>query len=569
MKVRKLSITNKLILGIAVLFILSDAILGFATYNKSKQMLMDQIKFNSQHIASTVAAMVDGDKLASFEPGEEDTDRYMEVSLLLTDFVENAGVEYVYAIRNSVKGNMEYCADAQIEDCSYIGDVFEDEEAAPSLSGSVVSSKEPYTDDWGTHISSYSPVYSGRKVVAAIGVDVSMDWVNEQTSSILRTILIVCVAVLAVGVVLLIVIRTSLGRKFKVLNDKIEDLTKGDGDLTRKIELNSGDELEVIGNNVNKLIEFIREMLLSIRDESDKLNRSSSDIARSVRGAKGDALSVSDTMTGMSTSMQTTADSLNRINDLMAGITSSFNDIVSEIDSGRDFANEVKSSASEIGGSAKKERSTTEVKVSDMATSVSEKIERSKAVGLIENLTGNIIAISNQTNLLALNASIEAARAGEAGRGFAVVATEIGELASNSQSAANEIKKVSSEVISAVNELAEEAQLLLNFVNETTLKGFGDLVNMSDEYIKSAERIADMMERFSGAITQIRANIDQIGKSTDSVNAVVENAASDIAKTADMSVEMSDTMSKIDSQALSSTEIANGLKAQVGKFRLE
>ena len=87
------------------------------------------------------------------------------------------------------------------------------------------------------------------------------------------------------------------------------------------------------------------------------------------------------------------------------------------------------------------------------AVTVNEKIERSKAVEEISELTTEIINITDQTNLLALNASIEAARAGEAGRGFAVVADEIGKLASNSAVAAGEIRRVSAEVISAVNEL--------------------------------------------------------------------------------------------------------------------
>ena len=364
-------------------------------------------------------------------------------------------------------------------------------------------------------------------------------------------------------------ISRALSRKFILLNDKIEDLTKGDGDLTRIIELNSGDEFEVIGGNINKLIEFIRVMLLSIHDGSAKLNRTSSDIADNVRGARGDAESISETMTDMSATMQETVASLNEINNLMTDITASFDDIVTEIDGGRDFAHEVKGSATQIGDKAKKERSNTEDKVNRMAEAVSDKIERSKAVSLIENLTGNIIAIADQTNLLALNASIEAARAGEAGRGFAVVATEIGELANNSQSAASEIQAVSAEVITAVNELATEAQELLSFVNSTTLEGFSNLVNISEEYIKSAERISEMMERFSDATSQIQSNIDSIQKSTDSVNAAVENAADGVTRTAERTVEMTNNMTRIDEEALSSSEISNNLEMEVEKFKLK
>ncbi len=571
MKVRKISITVKIIVGVIALFLVSSAILGTVAYSKSKQLIENQIKLNGQTIAKNAAALVDGDIVTSVNVGEEESEDYLKVSNMLTTFLENSEVEYVYIVRlsDAYDTGMEYAVDSQIEDASAIGDVFENEDAMAAFKGEVISNDEPYVDDWGTHISSYAPIYVDNNIVGAVGVDMSAAWIAEKTAELLRNIVIACVIVFVVGCFLLVIISRTLSGKFNLLNGKIIDLTNGDGDLTRQIELNSGDEFEVIAENVNKLIEFIREMLLSINTDSNRINKASADIAANVKGARNDAESISDTMADMRSTMQETAVSINEINELMADITSSFNNIVEEIDGGRDFSHEVRNSASKTGEEAEKERGTSEAKVAAMAESVSEKIERSKAVTRIEDLTGNIIAIANQTNLLALNASIEAARAGEAGRGFAVVASEIGELASNSQAAASEIQAVSAEVISAVNELATEAESLLQFVNETTLEGFTDLVKISDEYKQSAERIDEMMVRFAEASETIRTNIDRIQDSTASVNSAVEDAVDSVSRTAEKSEEMSNNMSRIDKDAVASSEISEELKAEVGRFKLE
>ncbi len=78
-----------------------------------------------------------------------------------------------------------------------------------------------------------------------------------------------------------------------------------------------------------------------------------------------------------------------------------------------------------------------------------------------------------------------------------------------------------------------------------------------------------MMERFSDATVQIQSNIDSIQKSTDSVNAAVENAADNVTRTAERTVEMTNNITRIDEEALSSSEISNDLEAEVGKFKLE
>ncbi|MCR4746212.1 MAG: hypothetical protein K5894_13410 [Lachnospiraceae bacterium] len=569
MKVRKIGVSKQIMIGVIVLFLIADIILGLFIYNKAYKMLNDQIKSNSEGIAKATAALIDGNIVASVKPGDENSDEYMKVSSILTNMLNETGVEFVYTGRYADDGSVEFAVDAQSDSLAMIGDKMTNEDILPALAGSVHSSDKPYTDEFGHHISSYSPIYVNNEVVGAVGVDVSMAWIEEQTASLIISIIIICLAVLIISALFLIMISKALSHKFEILNDKIVELTMGEGDLTKQIVINSGDEFEVIGGNINKLIDFIRQMMLEVKKGSIRLNTASNNIADNVKTAKDSAKSISETMTDMSSTMENTSSSLNEMTGVMADITDSFKGIVSEIDSGREFSKEVRDSASETGKTASQERSKTEKEVAGIAASVSDKIERSKGVSKIEDLTSNIIAIANQTNLLALNASIEAARAGEAGRGFAVVATEIGELANNSQSAASEIQTVSSEVISAVNELSAEAQTLLDFVESTTMNGFDKLVKISDEYVDSAARIDELMEHFAAATEQIQRNVNLIKESSETINSAVEETTSGILNTTERSVEMSDNMEKIDRDAMSSRDLSAELQATVGKFKLE
>lgn len=198
---------------------------------------------------------------------------------------------------------------------------------------------------------------------------------------------------------------------------------------------------------------------------------------------------------------------------------------------------------------ADENKQATKLMVDKIGATLEEAIEDSKQVLRIDELTKDILDISNQTNLLALNASIEAARAGEAGKGFAVVAEEIRHLADDSRATATNIQDISSLVMNAVKKLTESSEQVLNYIQTTIMNDYDRNVNTGMQYNKDAIYIHGVMEQFLGKTKKLNEMIEQmvesfngiavaVDESTIGVSNVANNTSSLVLKMNDISKDM-------------------------------
>lgn len=568
-RTRRLTIRAKILIPSIIIVVLVCGLMGYNSYTRFEKSMVRMGVEEADMAATIVADSLDAKLVYKVTVGSEGTQVYQNLQGDLRKSKKHAEL-LLYTLYTDGK-KVYYGVDSD-EDAAKVGDEFADSyaELEPVFGGKeYIQDYIDHTED-GDLITVYKPIEDNAgKVVAILGCDYDASSITaELQKAVVQTLQIggICL-ILAILILTIIVSRITKG--LMQVNAKIYDLVHNEGDLTQKLDVRSGDELELIAGNVNELLAYIRKIMIGISSGSMRLMSSSRKMVDHLSSADESITDVSATMQEMSAAMEETTSSLNQITEAIDEIYSSVERIAGNADAGKVSSQEMESRASGANDAAAEGEKKANIETEKMADSLNEKIAKSKSVEQIEILTSNIIEITEQTNLLALNASIEAARAGEAGRGFAVVADEIGKLAGNSADAAARIRQVSAEVIQAVDELAEGSQQMIEFVRNSTEEGFGGLVATSENYATDANAMRAMMEQFAQTAEELRSTMDGIRESISAVNIAVEESAKGIAGVSESSVQLTGNVNDIQSEASDNNGIAEDLATEVGKFKLE
>ncbi|WP_326538847.1 methyl-accepting chemotaxis protein [Pseudorhodoferax sp.] len=312
----------------------------------------------------------------------------------------------------------------------------------------------------------------------ALAAMVRMAW----TASI-SSVIIAIVAVLVIGTVLAASLR-PLGS----LRQAMEDVSSGEGDLTRRLPTRGAQELAGIAAGFNGFVEKLQHMLREIRSSADSISTASSEIASGNHD--------------LSHRTEQTASNLQ-------GSASSIDALTSTVRQSADSAQH----ANQLAGSAAAVAQRGGSVVGELVTTM-DQIQHSSH--RIADIIGVIDGIAFQTNILALNAAVEAARAGEQGRGFAVVASEVRSLAQRTSQAAREIKEL---IGSSVDRVGAGSALVQT--TGTTMQ----------EIVQSVQRVSDIVGEISASargqsleIAEVNTTVTQLDQMTQQNAALVEQS---------------------------------------------
>lgn len=383
--------------------------------------------------------------------------------------------------------------------------------------------------------------------------------------------MIMCgVIIVAAAVGLAVVAKTVSGpakKSRKQVDEIVRKIENGEGDLTERITVSSGDEIGQMVVGVNNFIEQLQLIMRKLKSESENLKNSAVTINNEVGKSNENAGGVSAAMEEMAAGMEEISATLGQIASGSNAVMIKIQQMNSYVHDGVRLVGDITKRADEMHRDTLESKEETAENVERIREMLKTALADSRSVEKINELTQEILGISSQTNLLSLNASIEAARAGDAGRGFAVVADEIRGLADSSASTAGNIQNISITVTEAVERLAQNAEDILKFIDNKVMKDYDTFVEVADQYQQDAGSVNDILNEFAGNAGEIEETMKAMNIGINDISIAVDENVKGVTSVADNAVNLVEAIKQIQTETESSKNISQTLSDEVERFK--
>lgn len=345
-----------------------------------------------------------------------------------------------------------------------------------------------------------------------------------------------------IGVFMLLMffsVNTFVRRPLNWIIAELQELTRGEGDLTKRLELKTNDELGTVARLFNLFLDRLQAMVSQIQRSGIQVTSSSTELAATAKQQE----------VTMQTQMESTTrvvHAIQEISGMIADLTHTMQQVASMSAETAEFAGHGQADLARMDGAMQHMEQASRA-ISGKLQAIHEKAEN------ITTVVTTISKVADQTNLLSLNAAIEAEKAGDFGRGFTVVAREIRRLADQTALATLDIEQMVKEMQTAVSAGVMEMDKFIAQVRHSA----EDVGKIGDQLTRIIDQVQAVLPQFE----DVNVAMNQQSEHTNQINTAMTALGEEMLQT---TVALQESFLAIEQL----NDAARGLQQEVSRFKV-